>query len=99
MNEQLLRILKAMVSKNIIGHKHAPERLIILPKIKLLSKAEQKQFYKEYHGFIQNNYFWRIKKRTGKGSEWHISIDPDLIQQIKKIIGESDEISSSWEIL
>jgi hypothetical protein len=93
MNEGIIKILIFMFSKKIIGHKHFPEDFMIKSRIKNLPKDIQKEFYKEYHGLINKDYLWRIKKRTGHGTEWHISINPEYISELKEMIGEIDEDS------
>lgn len=98
MNRVLQKLLKWMFRKHIIGHKHIPEDLLVKSKICHLNKHQQKEFYVEYEELIRRNVFWRLKKKTGQGSEWHISLNPDNLEEIKNDIGEQDE-DSGWEIL
>lgn len=79
MNQSLQKLLKWMFRKRIIGHKHFPENLLVKSKIYHLNKQLQKNFYAEYEELIRKEVFWRLKKKTGRGSEWHISLNPEKI--------------------
>jgi len=75
-----------MLHNRIIGEKHSPEQLLIKSKIKHLNKNEQKEFYEEYEIMVQKQYFIRLKKRTGKGSDWHVSLNPEKISELEEEI-------------
>jgi hypothetical protein len=98
MNAGLIRIIIALRNRNVIGHKHFPERLAIVSKIKRLPKQEQKEILAQYNELVNKGYFWRLMKKTGKGSEWHVSINPEMLKEIEELIGDDDEVSN-WEIL
>ena len=102
MNELLRKLLDLMYNKHLIGNKHIPEKLLMVSKIKHLNKTEQNLFYEEYAYLIKKEFFFRLKKKTGKGSDWHISLNPEKIDEIKDYIkddiGDDDE-SSIWTIL
>jgi len=91
MDDSLKKILLWMLHRHIVGHKHFPEKLAISPRLKHLPKYLHQSFYKEYEELIVQGYFIRLKKRTGKGSGWHISINPETIEEIKILIGDDDE--------
>jgi len=88
MNEAIKEVLKLLLHKHIIGHKHFPEDLLIKNRIRHLPRYEQREFYEEYFTLVNKGYFWRLKKRTGKGTEWHISLNPEYLHEIIEIIGE-----------
>ncbi|HIH31648.1 TPA: hypothetical protein HA235_02985 [Candidatus Woesearchaeota archaeon] len=88
MNIALKRMIAVMMNQHIVGHKHIPEMLLIKSRIKNLSKQQQKEFMDEYSRLVNMDYFWRLKKRTGKGTEWHISINPDMLVDLKELIGD-----------
>ena len=92
MNAALKTMLNKMFRRNIIGAKHTPENLIIGSKLKHVNNYSKKEFYEEYHKLLRQNYFIRLKKRTGKGSDWHISLNPEMIEEIKELVEEKDEI-------
>jgi len=74
MHNTLKDIIKKMLLRNIIGGKHVPEMQFLNHFIRHLPKSEQKAIWSEYYSI--RDCFIRLKKRTGKGSEWHISINP-----------------------
>jgi hypothetical protein len=86
MNEKLKHILKFMLRHNMIGAKHLPEKALFNSALKHLNKNIQKEIYKEYENLIRQEYFIRLKKRTGKGSEYHISLNPEMIEEINDLV-------------
>lgn len=83
MNKALKAIIICMLNKRYIGGKHTPEDNLIKSKIKWLNKGDIKIFYKEYKEMLNNQLLLRIKKRTKKNYDWHISLN--LIIQIVNI--------------
>lgn len=92
MNENLKDVIKTMFRKRIIGAKHSPEEKLLQSKIRYSNKNEQKIFYEEYKTLLQKKYFIRLKKRTGRGSEYHISLNPEMFEEIHNIMRNEDEI-------
>ena len=86
MNKALRAILISMLSKRIIGGCHTPESKLITSKIKWLNKEETRQFEEEYKEIINNQIIIRLKKRTKKSSDWHISINPRKIKELNEIL-------------
>ena len=82
MNKALKAILLAMLSKKCIGGKHTPEEKLIKSKTKWLESDEKKEFEKEYKQTINNSIILRSKKMTGKGSDWHISLNPRMLKEL-----------------
>jgi hypothetical protein len=93
MNKRLLHLLNYIIRHHVIGAKHAPESLMFRFALKKFNKDIQKEFYRDYELLSSKNYFIRLKKRTGKGSEYHISLNPEMIDKLEEIIGEKNEIS------
>lgn len=91
MNDSLRKILNILWARKCVGGKHAPEDRIIVPKIKWMNKNEQKQFMKEYQYFVDNAFVLRFKKRTGKGTDWHISLNPEKIDELLSSLGIENE--------
>ena len=86
MNPSLKAIITSMLNKKIIGKKHTPEDKIILSKRKWITKEENNEFEKEYQDIINNQLILKIKKRTKKGSDWHISLNPRKLKELYEII-------------
>ncbi|MBT7903599.1 hypothetical protein HN587_07080 [Candidatus Woesearchaeota archaeon] len=84
MNAAFKSTLIFLLNKHYIGGKHFPENKLIISRTKWLTKQEQKEFNKEYK---QIRYCLIIlKKKTGKGIDWHISLNPSKLQEIKKLL-------------
>ena len=84
MNKAITSLIKFLLNHNIIGAKHFPENKLIQSRIKWLNKQEQKDFKKQYKEL--KKYLIRTKKRTGKSSTYHISINPKNIKKIKELL-------------
>lgn len=87
MNSALKAIISLMLNKKIIGGKHMPEEKMIGFKTKWLQKEEYKEFEQEYRAAINNQLILKIMKKTGKGSDWHISLNPRKLKEIYEMIG------------
>ena len=85
MNSTVRVILSYLVDKEYIGGKHTHEDKLIKRKSRWLPRKEQKAFAKEYKK-IRSLYLIREKKRTGKSSDWYISINPRNLAEVKRIL-------------
>jgi hypothetical protein len=86
MNDVLRLVTIRLLNSHIIGEKHTPESAFITSKLKYLSKVEQNDFKKEYGRFIQDGYIIRQRKKTGKGSDWHICLNPEQLGELRILI-------------
>ena len=86
MNGALKAIITVMLSKKCIGGKHTPEEKLINSKTKWLQKEDYRDFEKGYRKLINNQSILRTKKRTGKGSDWHISLNPRKLKELNEMI-------------
>jgi hypothetical protein len=84
-------ILLFMLNKHYIGGKHFPEHKLLISRIKWLSKEERKIFEKEYDFMINKEYIIRLKKRTSKSTEWHISINPEKLKDVFEMMNDEKE--------
>lgn len=82
MNTALKAILLTMLSKKCIGGKHTPEEKLVKSKTKWLESDEKKEFEKEYKQIVNNGVILRSKKMTGKGSDWHVSLNPRMLKEL-----------------
>ena len=85
MNEIVKGLLHYLFNRKYIGERHIPEDRALKPRLKKMSKKEQKEFYKYYHDLINEAIILRVKKKTGKGQDWHISLNPKSTKTIKVI--------------
>lgn len=86
MNKSLKAILTFLLNKRYIGAKHFPQEKLFVSRTKYLPRDEQRECERELHNLIQGEYIIQAKKRTGKGTEWHISLNPRKIQEIYEMI-------------
>lgn len=86
MHKAIESILLFLWNRHYIGAKHFPEKKLIISRTKWLSKRELKSFERAYKQLLKNDYFIRLKKRTGKGSEYHLSINPKKLKEINELI-------------
>jgi len=88
MDLALKELLKTLLSKKCIGGKHLPEDLLLKGILISLTKEGRKGFYRTYKMAINEHWIFRVKKRTGKGSDWHISINPQKLSEIYRGLEE-----------
>jgi hypothetical protein len=86
MNCALKAIITYMLSKKYIGGKHIPEERLVTSKTKWLQRNDCHDFEKEYRKAVNEELILRIKKRTGKGSDWHISLNPRKLKELYQMI-------------
>lgn len=51
-------------------------------------KNERNNILKEYNALITIGYIMKTRKKTGKGSDWHISLNPRKIKEINRLLEE-----------
>lgn len=86
MNGALKDLIIFMLNRRYIGGKHTLEERLINSKTKWLRKEDYRYFEKEYRELINNQSILRVKKRTGKGSDWHISLNPRRLKELNEMI-------------
>ncbi|MCX6709692.1 MAG: hypothetical protein NTV63_01915 [Candidatus Woesearchaeota archaeon] len=86
MNPSLKAIITLMLNKKFIGGKHTSEEKMIQSKTKWLQKEEYDNFEREYRNAINNQLILRTKKKTGKGSDWHIWLNPRKLKELYEMI-------------
>ncbi|MBW2990659.1 hypothetical protein KY348_03055 [Candidatus Woesearchaeota archaeon] len=82
MNQAIQALLTTLLNQRIIGGKHTVEHRIIKSKTKYLGKQERKEFSKEYKELVKEGIIIRAKKRTGKGYDWHISLNAKKVREV-----------------
>ena len=86
MNKVLESIVIYLINKRYIGGKHNPENELIKSKTKWVDKKEKKEFEKEYKKMVNYCFILRIKKRTGKGTDWHICLNPRKLKELNEML-------------
>lgn len=90
MNRALKAILVFMLNHRYFNNKHTPEKILIVVKTKWLNQHERKDFEREYKDILNQGIILRLKKRTGKGSDWHISLNSRKIKELDQFLTEND---------
>lgn len=86
MNNALKAVLLFLMNKRYIGGKHTSEDRLIKSKTRWTDVKERKGFDKEYKNMIKECFILRLRKRTGKGSDWHISLNPRKLKELYEMI-------------
>ena len=76
-----------LINKDYVGGKHAPENKVLKNTKKWITSKEKKKFEKEYKKMINKGIILRVKKRTGKSSSWHVSLNPRKVKEISRLLG------------
>lgn len=88
MDIALRAVLKYLWKKKYFGHKHTPEERTIKKVVHWRNREQKKEFNSQYKEVINEGLILRLKKRTGKGSDWHISINPKKIKDLMEKLNQ-----------
>tara|TARA_Y100000310_G_scaffold316095_1_gene367445 strand:- start:1804 stop:2046 length:243 start_codon:yes stop_codon:yes gene_type:complete len=80
-------MLRRLFSHKCVGKKHLPER-ICLGWIKNVTSEKLRIVRKEWQDLKNMGWILMSKKRTGKSSSIHISINPRHLKDIARVIQE-----------
>lgn len=86
MNKVLRAALLFLLNKKYIGGRHTPEDKLIKSKTKWFDKKENKEFEKEYKQIINEGIILRLRKRTGKGYDWHVCLNPKKLKELNEML-------------
>ncbi len=86
MDENLKKFLKILLKKRYIGGKHTPESRFIKVIMQNARPESCRSFDKEYGQIINEGFVFRLKKRTGKGSDWHVSLNPEKLGELSELL-------------
>jgi len=91
MNRGLRAVMLFLLNRRYIGGKHFPEKNLVKAKAIYFQKRERRNFEKEYKEAVNELFLLRSKKRTGKGSDWHISLNPNKLKELLEMLEENDK--------
>ncbi|MBS3147423.1 hypothetical protein J4219_00900 [Candidatus Woesearchaeota archaeon] len=78
-------ILEFLLKKNCIGGAHTPlDR--VKSCIELHSKQDKKEFEQALDELVKENWVISASKRTGKGTDTHLSLNPRTLNQISEYL-------------
>ncbi|MFO8016431.1 MAG: hypothetical protein R6U32_04975 [Candidatus Woesearchaeota archaeon] len=75
------------MNKRCFGGNHTPEKKLLKSKTRWVDADERKKFEKDYRKAVNEGIIMREKKRTKKGSDWHISLNPRMKKEIIEALG------------
>lgn len=82
MNTALKAMLTVMLHRKYIGGRHTSEEKLVNSKTKWLQREELVEFGMEYKQALNEGLVMRMLKRTGKGSDWHVCLNPRKLKEI-----------------
>jgi hypothetical protein len=88
MNKAIRALLTTLLNQKKIGGSHTPEHRLIAAKTQWLNKDGRKEFEKEYKQLKNEQILLCSRKRTGKGFDWHISLNPKRLKEIYEQLTE-----------
>ncbi len=91
MNKALKELLVHLLNRNYVGGKHTPEDKVLKFKARNMNREETREFYREYRLLLNQELLLKIKKRTGKGSDWHISLNPRKLCEVHELMRLDNE--------
>jgi len=78
-------ILEFLLKKNCIGGVHTPLGRV-KSCIQLHSKQDKKEFEQALDELVKEAWIISTSKRTGKGSDIHLSLNPRTLSQISEFL-------------
>lgn len=75
-----------LLNHKYIGRRHTPEDRLIKSKTKWIESTGETGFKKDYKKMINQGIILRKKKKTGKGTDWHVSLNPRKLKELGKIL-------------
>ncbi len=87
MLDETKRLLKQLWNKKYIGAKHIPEKKL-LKRFYFSNQKTLKQFEKEFRDLVLKGIIMKERKRTGKGMDWHLSLNPRKLSSVSEIFGD-----------
>lgn len=86
-------ILRELIRKKKFGGAHTPLDNIThkLPDEFINDKKDQKEVEESIKDLANSGFIILLKKKTGKGSDLHVSINPRVLREIYSFLGISDK--------
>ena len=89
LNNELRSLLNYLLSKRIF-QRHKPKNKLVKRRTKWLNKQAKKEFQQGYKWLVNQGIIIEEKKRTGKGSDTHIRINPRKKKEASDLIRLKD---------
>ena len=86
MNKTLATLLDFLLAKKYIGGRHIPEGKLIKLVTRNINNHEKREFEREYKRIMNDCIIMRMKKKTGKGDDWHISLNPRELKELMEML-------------
>ncbi|MBI4453103.1 hypothetical protein HY636_00500 [Candidatus Woesearchaeota archaeon] len=84
-------ILKVLFNRKSIGNAHFPEDLLFKRLKNIHDKQLRKLVDEEWKKLENEGFIVRMKKKTHKGNDFHVSLNPKRIFEVKEMIGGTND--------
>ena len=82
--DEVKLIIRKLLRQSCIGGVHTPEKPLFRRIKNLHNKILKKEIVKNWAELVNHGYIWRIMKRTKKGTDYHISVNPKKVYELKE---------------
>lgn len=86
MNSSLKALIHYLLDHEYIGGRHTPEERLLRYKTRWIDKEDKFNFEKEYKQLVNQGFIIREKKKTGKGTDWHIYLNPHKLKELYELL-------------
>lgn len=90
-SHEIKNALTILFNKKYIGNAHVPEEFIMKRLKNVHDKKLRRQIADEWKWLENEGYITRMKKRTSKGTDFHVSLNPKKIFEVKEMIGGTND--------
>ncbi|MBS3121726.1 hypothetical protein J4434_02485 [Candidatus Woesearchaeota archaeon] len=85
-NEEVKSIVRTLLTRKRIGGVHTPEAQLFRKFKNIHDKEIRKKIDEDWKQLETFGYLIRMKKRTKKGTDYHVSLNPKRVFEIKEWI-------------
>ncbi|MEK6961450.1 MAG: hypothetical protein AABX47_09860 [Nanoarchaeota archaeon] len=84
-------IIQKLIRGNVWGGKHTPLDFVVkgVPEHYRNTHQGQRELEKAIKDLVNEEWIILLQKRTGKGSDDHVSLNPRKVSEIREFLGKS----------
>ena len=83
-NDEIKKMLKTLYMRKCIGGAHMPEEILLKRVKRIKNKKLRKEIGKQWKELEYYRYIKRMKKRTKKGMDFHVCLNPKAVFEIEQ---------------
>jgi hypothetical protein len=83
-NKEVNAMLKKLYIRKCIGRAHMPEEILLKKVKRIKNKKYRKKIEKQWKELENCKYIIRMKKRTKKGMDFHVCLNPKVVFEIEQ---------------